>query len=133
MEIIKRTALAVTFFVLLPTLPAYAANWVYLTTTNNGTDIYYDADTIARSGNQVTVWEKLDHSRDKTFKQRQQTTLIRYDCAGRTRTLLHTISYYPDGTNKSFTFETYEQEVDPIAPGTLGDGKLEAICAATSP
>lgn len=110
--------------------PAFAANWVYLTTTNNGTDMYYDADTIARSGNQVTVWEKLDHSQDKTFKQRQQTTLIRYDCAGRTRTLLHIISYYPDGTNKSFTFETYEQEAEPIAPGTLGEGKLEAICAA---
>ena len=113
--------------------PAFAANWVYVDTTGSGADIYYDADTIARSGNQVTVWEKFDHSRDKKVKYRQQTVRSRYDCAERTRTTLHVIIYYPDGTSKSATWEAYEQEAELIAPDTLGEGKLEAICAATAP
>jgi hypothetical protein len=113
--------------------PAFAVNWVYVDTNKSGTDVYYDADTIVRSGNQVTVWEKWDHSQDKTFKQRQQTLRVKYDCAERTKTLLHAIIYYPDGTIKSFTWETYEQEADPIAPGTFVEGRLEAICVAMVP
>ena len=113
--------------------PAFAANWVYLTTTNNGTDIYYDADTIVRSRNQVTVWEKWDHSSDKTRKERERRIQWRYDCAERTITLLHSINYYPDGTSRTFPVATYEQETNPLVPGTIGEGTLEAICAATVP
>jgi hypothetical protein len=113
--------------------PAFAANWVYLTTNVSDTDLYYDADTIVRSGNQVTVWEKWDHSRDKTVKERERKRRYRYDCAQRTMTLLHSIIYYPDGKSTSFTWETYEQTADPIAPDTVGEAVLEAVCAATAP
>lgn len=113
--------------------PAFAVNWVYITTDDNGADYYYDADTIQRSSNQVTVWERWDHSSDKKTKERERKVRFRYDCAERTRTALHLINYYPDGTSKSFTWKAYEQETDPLAPGTLGDDTLEAICAATAP
>ena len=109
--------------------PAFAADWVYVTTGEDGTVYYYDADTVRRSGNQVTVWENWDHSRDKTTEYRERKVQIRYDCAERTITFLYSIAYYPDGTSKSFTWKTYEQETDPVAPATLGESRLEAACA----
>ncbi len=113
--------------------PAYAANWVYVTTDVNDTDFYYDADTIVRSGNQVTVWEKFDHSRDKTVKERERKRRYRYDCAQRTSALLDSIIYYPDGKSSSFTWNAYEQETKPIVPDTVGDVTFKAVCAATAP
>jgi hypothetical protein len=86
---------------LMPIAPAYAANWVYVVTNNSGTDFYYDSDTIRRSGNQVTVWEKYDHSRDKTDKTREKKVLYRYDCVKRTTTILQATIYYPNGKNET--------------------------------
>ena len=117
----------------LAATPAFAANWVYVGTLDSGTDIHYDADTIRRSGNQVTVWDKLDHSRDKKFEERERKRQYRYDCAERTVTLLASIAYYPDGTNKSFTWKKYEQEPRPVVPETVAERTLEAVCAATAP
>jgi hypothetical protein len=113
--------------------PAFAVNWVYVGARSSGTDFYYDADTIVRSGNEVTVWEKWDHSRDKTYKEREQRVRYQYDCAERTSTILLAIIYYPDGTSRSVMFATHEQETTHVAPGTAGEGKLEAVCAATAP
>jgi hypothetical protein len=52
--------LGATTALVLAATPSFAANWIYVI-SGRGTDHYYDADTIQRSGNQVTVWEKLDH------------------------------------------------------------------------
>lgn len=110
--------------------PALAVNWVYLYTNDSGTDFYYDSDTIKRSGSQVAYWEKTDHSRDKTRKERQRIKRRLLDCVDRTDTLLHVTVYYPDGTTKSATWKTYEQEADPVLPGTVGEFIMEAVCAA---
>ncbi len=110
--------------------PAYAVDWVYITTTNTGTVLYYDADTIQRTGNLVTVWEKWDHSRDKTVKEREKKIRLTYDCVQRTSTNLSAIYYYPDEKNKTFNFKTSEQSF--VAPETVGEATLEAVCAATA-
>jgi hypothetical protein len=123
---------AVTALVMAAT-PAFAADWIYVTTNVHGSVLYYDADTIQRSGSQVTVWEKSDHSRDKTTVWREAKDRYRYDCAERTRTLLHSTNYYPDGKVESLTYETYEQKVRPITPDTVGEAQFEAVCAATAP
>ncbi len=129
MEIIKLIAAA---SLLMTATPAFAVKWVYITSSESGTDIYYDADTISRAGEQVIVWERWDHLRDKTHKEREQKTRFQYDCEQRTSTILNIILYYPNKTNKSYTWEKYEQKADPIIPDTVGEAKLEAICAATA-
>jgi hypothetical protein len=113
--------------------PAFAANWVYVTTHANGADYYYDSDTIQRSGSQVTVWRKLDHSRNKTVKYREEKSQYRYDCSRRTYTLLNIITYYPDGKVESFTWKAHEQEIESVVPETVSEAVLEAVCAATAP
>ena len=129
----KHIKLIAAAALLMAAAPAFAVDWVYVAGNKRGADFYYDAHTIVRSGNQVTVWEKWDHSKDKALKEREIKLRRRYDCAERTVTLLHGIAYYPDGTNKSSAYETYEQEVTPIAPASLGEVMLEAVCEATAP
>ena len=38
--------LGVVCLALMPVAPAFAANWVYISTSNGGSENYYDADTI---------------------------------------------------------------------------------------
>jgi len=113
--------------------PAFAADWIYVTTDVNGAVIYYDADTIQRSGDQITVWRKWDHSRDKTVKERETKSRSRYDCAERTITLLTYINYFPDGKVETDTYPTYRQTAVPVIPETVGEEMLNAVCAAPAP
>jgi hypothetical protein len=129
----KHIKLIVAAALVMAATPAFAVNWVYVSSDSTGTVYYYDADTIRRSGSQVTVWEKLDHSRDKTVKWREAKDRYRYDCDERTSTLLNSTNYYPNGENESFTWETYEQKTRPIAPGTIAETILAAVCEATAP
>ena len=64
-----------TLAIALAATPALAVNWVYFTSNLNGTSFSYDADTLRRSGDQVTAWERWDHSRDKTEKLRERQVL----------------------------------------------------------
>ena len=89
------TLLGVICCALMPMAPVYAANWVYVDTNTRGTNVYYDSDTIQRSGNQVTFWQKDDYSRNKTRKERESKSRYRYDCAMRTRVLLQLTNYCP--------------------------------------
>jgi hypothetical protein len=113
---------------LTPIAPAYAANWVYVYKDTENAVWYYDSETIRRSESQVTVWEKIDHSRDKTVKQRKTISRYRYDCAERTRTLLELTNYYPDGKNETYTWEAYEQKERAVTPDTAGDAMFRAVC-----
>jgi hypothetical protein len=120
--------LGATCLALMPIAPVYAANWVYVTESRNKAVFYYDSDTIQRSGNRVTVWEKTDHSRDKTVKHRETVVRYRYECAGRTKTILDTNVYFPNGEIKSFTSKAYEQEELAIPPDSVWEDMLEAVC-----
>ena len=113
--------------------PAFAVDWVYVTTGENDSDFYYDAGTIQRSGNRVTVWEKEDASRNKTVKYREQKIQSQFSCSDRTYRLLSFVTYYPDGKRNSYSLDTYEQKVEAIPPDTIGETRLEAVCSATAP
>ena len=38
------------------------------------------------------------------------------------------IIYYPDGSNETITLEAYEQKAGALAPETVGEMMLEAVC-----
>jgi hypothetical protein len=122
------TLVGVICLALTPMAPAYAANWVYVAKNTNGAVFYYDSDTIRRSGNQVTVWEKVDHSRNKTVKMREEKSRWRYDCEERTRALLQLTNYYPDRQPETFTWNAYEQKEGAVTPDTVGEDILKAVC-----
>lgn len=122
------TFLGVMCLAVMPMAPAYAANWVYVTESDSKSVFYYDSDTIQRAGNQVTVWIKIDNSRDRSVKQRGSTDRVRYDCGDRTSIILQRTSYYPDGKNETFDWSTYKRKEDPIIPDTLNEDIFEAVC-----
>lgn len=115
--------------------PASAANWIYVDETGTGTVHYYDADTLARYGNQVRFWERIDHSRDKTRKEREVRSWQVYDCKSRMSRILQVVTYYPNGKSETVRFSPAQQPLTEtaITPGTLGEAMLEAVCAATAP
>jgi hypothetical protein len=120
--------LGVVCLALIPIAPVYAANWIFVNTNKDGAVFYYDSDTIQRSGNRVTIWEKTDYSRDKTTNYRQTITRYRYDCAERTSTLLQGTAYYPDGKSETFVYNNYEQKEYALPPDSVGETMLEAVC-----
>jgi hypothetical protein len=113
--------------------PAFAANWIYVNTDTKNADNYYDADTLRRSGEVVTVWEQTDHSRDKTVKRRSAKSLIRYYCSRRSYVLVSIIDYYPNGETKRFDYSTGKQSEYFPPPDANGEAMLNAVCAATAP
>jgi hypothetical protein len=129
----KHIKLIVATALVLAATPAFAVDWVYVSSDSTGTIYYYDADTIRRSGSQVTVWEKEDASRNKTVKYREQKIQSQFSCSDRTYRLLSFVTYYPDGKKISYSLDTYEQKVEVIPPDTIGETRLEAACSATAP
>jgi len=124
----KLNKLITTAALVMAATPAFAANWVYVNTSNTNADIYYDADTLQRSGEVVTVWEQTDYSRDKTVKYRSSKLLKRFYCSRRLYVLVSVIDYYPNGETKRFDYPTYKQEETVIAPDTNGEEMLKAVC-----
>jgi len=119
---------AIALSLSLGATPAFAANWVYVGESVSNAVWYYDSDSLQRSGDEVTVWKKLDHSRDQTTKIRTALVRTRYDCAERTDTLLARVSYFPDGTSNSAEWSRYEQTADTIFPESMAEAMLKAVC-----
>ena len=120
--------LGVVCFALTPIAPAYAANWVYVDADADNTVVYYDADTIQRSGDQVLVWVRYDHSRDKTEKARETKVRAIYDCAARTFISRAAITYFPNGNVDTFEVPSYQQRSFSVVPGSIAEALLEAVC-----
>ncbi len=108
--------------------PAHATDWRYVISNKTKTDFYYDLDTIQLTENLVTVWEKWDHSRDKTQKLRERRIRTTYDCSDRTFTALTVIEYKIDGTNSSVEWAPHERNWKNPAPETVAEAMLEEFC-----
>jgi hypothetical protein len=113
--------------------PAFAAEWIPVFIDTKNAIYYYDIETIRRSRNVVTVWEKRDHSRDRTVKYREVKAKRSYNCSARTSILLSVIVYYPNGKVESEEFPDYAQTTESVAPDTSGEDILEAVCSVTAP
>ncbi len=122
------TLLGVVCLALMPIAPAYAVNWIYVDADADNTVLYYDADTIQRSGDQVLVWVRYDHSRNKTEKARETKVRAIYDCAARTFISRAVIRYFPNGNVEPFEVPSYQQRPFSVVPGSIAETLLEAVC-----
>lgn len=133
MKDVKRFTIAMACLASFLGMPASAASWVYVTTGTSNTSHYYEVETIHRSGTQVTFWEKRDHSRDKTLKERENRVRLRVNCTETTYAILNGIRYFPNGKIETVDIPAYLQEENVVAPETTGEAMLKAVCAATAP
>lgn len=112
--------------------PAFAANWIYLSTSKTDAVHYYDADTLQRIKNDVTVWEWVDFSRDQTSEYEGIKARVRYDCRARTFTVLSEKVDYRHGTTSSSQWAPNQQKVRDIVPDSENDSTLAVVCAAAT-
>ena len=108
---------------------ATAEDLVYYGTGPNRTDYYYDADTIRRySNNTVEVWDKSDHSKDKTKTFRTARSKFRINCSDETLGFIASYEYRANGTLIDSS-ETKYPEMRSIPPGTAVDRLFRIMCS----
>lgn len=78
----------------------------------------YDADSITRNDNTVTVWLKVDATKDRSVKFRIFLTKVKIECFDETYTAITLNEYSADGSLiKSETNQN--QKMEKIGPGNL--------------
>ena len=128
----KYIGLTTAAALLMVATPAYSADWVHVITDRDGSVWYYDSESIRRSGDQVIIWEKSDHSQDRRTKYRETKARTRYDCIDGTQTIISFIRHLPNGESVSWDLPIYEQKATTIFPDTTAEAVLKAVCRATA-
>ena len=124
-----RHGIILSSLTLLFATPAVGADWRYVGTSDNGTTIYVDMETMRPTGDTVNVWVRYDHSRDRTIRFRETKQLVTYNCSARTSTLRSYISYDANGrVVDSGDISTYQLRQNNVAPDTIGDAIMTAVC-----
>lgn len=110
--------------------PAFADKWVYVLTNIDGTAVYYDPNTVRRSGNTVSVLEKWDKSRNEAFPwlPEESRAFVRYDCYNWTRTYISGVGYFSDGRTQSEQIEPYQQLAEDVLQNPTWNRIARAIC-----
>lgn len=126
-------AISAMFFGSVSTASAQATGWVYVAKTVTGSKWYYNSDTIYRAANETTVWQKIDHSQDRKYKERETLLLTRYDCLAKTSSNITFTNIYPNGINEKYDFSASEQKAAKILPGSILGAVLEKVCHLAMP
>ena len=126
-------AIAVMFFGFGSSTTAQAEDWVYLSKTTTGSKWFYQSDTIYRTASQLTVWQKIDHSQDRKYKERETILLSRYDCSAKTRTAISFNIIYPSGVNEKYDFSASEQKAEKISSGSISEIVFQKVCNLAMP
>lgn len=118
---------------LLGSSSASASTWnVFKYAYNDDTVYYFDADTVVKSGDTITLWTKYVRLRTAE-KDGSWTTAQRavYACQKRTFQSSSMSIYDKSGTfMRSFTSTTVPTD---IAPDSLGEAILKAACSPNFP
>lgn len=103
---------------------------VYVTTDKNGSDFYYDANSIRTSESEVYVWLTIDAKKDKTVKFRTSKQRVIYDCDRDNSKLIQYVVYNAaGGVIDRGNFDQFELEWQGIIPGSIGSAVYMSVCA----
>ena len=102
--------------------------------------VYFDKQTIRRSGNQVRVWLMWDSTESRTTSSAypprtylSEKTFAIYDCSGRASKTIQAVRYsQPDASGEVVESQSVREAAvsfAAITPETLGESILEAVCA----
>jgi hypothetical protein len=105
------------------------ADWIKLSDNDDAT-VYIDLTTLRKDGNLRTIWQLHDEVKpgsDGTLSSRIQWE---YDCSGeRVRMISATGHSGPKATGKKLYTVYKTTEWRDIAPETMGQNGLKAVCA----
>jgi hypothetical protein len=104
-------------------LPANLQPYAYA----NGISFFYDADTIRRNGDRVSVWTTWDGSKSKLVDWRESKNKFLFDCKYETASIIAFVNYAPNGTVMKSGDYDYP-DLESIVPGTTIDALFKIIC-----
>jgi hypothetical protein len=116
-------------FLIIPTL-SYASNWVEVTKNAEGSSSYVDGQSIKRTGELVTFWSMLNFATKTKQGDLSFKALSTINC--KTREIINKYFYFYDDWNgngkATASFPNNDNQWQPIAPDTVNERLLEAIC-----
>jgi len=108
---------------------AVAQTWIRYGAGQNGTVFYYDSETIRRDGQIVRVWERQDHSQNRSIPYREAKALLVVNCTEQTVGLTYLVTFNADGTIRdTISIPSYRVQHDPAVPGSVSASLLRALC-----
>lgn len=112
--------------------PLLAAEWYYVGVNTPNTTNYFDAATIEKTKNSVTVWVKTFRHRSADDSGAWATaTRFEYKCSQRTIQVLAASDYNREGDFiKSYPASP---KASLATPDSVGDGLLEVFCSKGFP
>lgn len=119
---------------LISTSQAVSATWVLIGWPNNLQHIeFYDADSVQRHKQSVTIWTRTTWREGAKSKSKIQTTVVRtrYNCGKHTKELLNMTGY--DSEGNVLNSDSTEYAPDDVIPGSFGEGTYNLVCAPGFP
>jgi len=109
---------------------AYSANWMRVTSSNDGDVVFVDSLSMQRSGNTVTFWSKMNYGvRDRSGDLSSKTQRA-VNCMTREVKSLYLMTYDDfDNQGKLTHSDRFSnQSWNPIAPETINDAVRRFVC-----
>lgn len=102
---------------------------VYITTSDTGSEFYYDANSIRASEGQVMVWLSQDAKKDKTVKFRTSKQRLVFDCNSENSKLVQYVAYNSVGrVIDQYNPSEFEQKWEGVIPGSIGAALFISVC-----
>jgi hypothetical protein len=128
----KRTHIMIVFVLFFSITIAEAADWVLITSSNDGDKIYIDEESIKHiSKNTMQVWEKHvpeGSTFEKPFNSKKVTQLLvyrEYDCDQKRKRKLQSNFYFEDGTKQEYQGP---DEWSYVIPETVAEEIIQYLC-----
>lgn len=127
--------------ILVTSVPAYAAEWRYLTQTSDKTVVSVDIASIktlppktGRDFEVVQIWVQHDYRLNKREKARKSVMLERVACDRDGLFTMQGTSYLADGSvlSTGSDIDDYDFKYEPATPDTLGYAVVEFACGRRS-
>lgn len=125
----SRTLICIAVATVFAAAPVRAATWQRVTSSDSGSVIYMDTDSVTANGTTADAWFKSDKSKDATSKAREVKLLNRVLCKAHKMATVSLIAYAANGTILySKTTPDMMLEFDPIIPDTTGEDMAKMTC-----
>lgn len=128
----KKILIMIAFVMFFVTTIAEGADWVLITLSNGGDEIYIDEESIKHnSKNTIKVWEKHvpeGSTFEKPFNSKKVTQLLicrEYDCDQGRKRKLQSNFYFEDGSKQEFQSP---DEWSYVIPDSVADEIIKYLC-----
>lgn len=118
------------FLLLYPVL-SNASNWINVGRSSSGAIFFIDSESINRSGDSLTFWGITNYpsrGSEGTLSSKTQRTI---NCRSR-ELIFRYFLFYDDLDGKGKLINSYpadsSEKWEPIAPDTMNDALLRAVC-----